>query len=208
MNTISVSAGKANRPSFIPPEPAIIQCNNCGFVTRKGSFVAQNRDPGCPNCKEAFPRPDLASWGESDEWHDQNRRDRRAFERWSHWQHRASLRIVPAPHPRYAAWMALRCYLLDQPFLRRADGDLVAHLAAVAVMGMSLKGGEYYFNEIYLHDDFYGDFLRSEEDGQDIGLGSAVAALQSLLIDPVGSNDGILQSDHTTIQAANWEAMQ
>ena len=203
MTVVTNSAGKSNRPSFIPPEPAIIHCAKCGLVTHKGSFVAWRGDPGCPSCKEAFPRPDLRSMGESDDWHDQNRRDRRAYERWKLWQDRAALKIVPASHPRYAAWMAFRCYLLDQVFLRRADSDLVAHIAALIVLGVRRDPARFlWFGDLLLDEELSSDLYAHAYDDKDHGMAGALVSLSSLLADPVGSRDDILPGDHAVIVGA------
>lgn len=202
MSNVSYSAGKTNRPSFTPEDPAIIHCEKCKFVTRRGAFEARNGDPGCPGCGVAFPRPDLGSWEESDEWHDQNRRDRRAYERWKLWQDRKALKIVPPGHARYAAWMAFRCYLLDQAFLRRSEGDLVAHIAAVIVMGVERRENFWWFGDVLMDEDLARDLYAPAHDDKDHGMAGALLSLSGLLDDPVGSRDDILPGDHAIILGA------
>lgn len=178
-----------------PAEPAPIVCPNCMFVAHVG-------EPHCPSCENKYPPPTFNSMIESDEWCAQNHRDTMALHRWQTWLQRQSLMTVPASHPRYAAWMAFRCYLLAQVFLRRVDGDQVAHIAAVVVLGVERHGGFWLFGDIVLGAGLAGHLYRSDYDGKDHGMAGALLSLYHLLDDPLDSRDDILLGDHAVIKGA------
>lgn len=192
MNNVASNQDYSSRP---PAEPVPLTCPNCMFVAHIG-------ERHCPNCNKPFPRPRFETWLESDEWHDQNRRNERALRRWQTWQERQSLITVPEAHPRYAAWMAFRCYLLAQVFLRRVDADQVAHIAAVVVLHIELREGCWWFGDVLLDEDLSGDLYAPAHDDKDHAMAGALLSISQLLADPVGDRDDILPGDHAIIKGA------
>lgn len=180
MTNVSVSAGKASRPSYTPEQPEITQCDKCKCTIYKGV-------PHCPLCGA---------------WIEHEHRDTVALWRWETWDRRRSLKVVPHTHPRYAAWMAFRCFLLDQVFLRRADADLVAHIAAVITLGVEHREDCWWFGDLLMDDELSGDLYAPEHDNKDHGMAGALLSLSRLLDDPVGSRDDILPGDHAVIVSA------
>lgn len=195
MSNVTVRADKSSRPSFIPPEPAMVQCDKCMCMMHKG-------EPRCPVCHVLPPRPKFRDFGESDAWFQQQHKDTRALQRWKTWARRQNLKTVPPSHPRYAAWMALRCYLLDQCYLRQSESDLVAHIAAVIILGVERRGDHWCFGDLWLGDGLADALYAPENDDKDHGMAGALLSLWALLVDPVGSRDDILPGDHAVIVGA------
>lgn len=193
MFNVNYSADNANRPSYIPIEPEPFKCPRCSFVTLKG-------EPICPGCRKEYPRPEFGSMGESDEWLERRSRDWRALDRWRAYQERKALTVVPPTHPRYPAWMAFRCHLLSAVFARTTDPNIVAHLAAVIVLGVKRDAeGILWFGDELLDEDL-GDLLRdAHHDNADMGLTNALMEIWCLLADPIGSRDDILPGDWAII---------
>lgn len=204
MVTVNTSAGKSNRPSYIPPEPPVIQCGNCKFVAHKGAYEGRDGDPACRHCGVAYPKPELHSFEDSDNWIEQNKRERRAFMQWKHWQDLAALKIVPPSHARYAAWMALRCYLLDQGGgLRRADSNQIAHIAAIIILSVRRDDEScWWFGDLLMDDELGDDLYKPIYEDSDKGMASALMSMATLLNSEIGSRDDILPGDHAVIVEA------
>lgn len=195
MSNIANLAGNASRAGFVPDEPALIQCGKCKHVMHKG-------EPRCPTCGVLPSRPEFRTLEESDAWHEQKGRDTIALYRWRTWDRRQSMKVVPPSHPRYAAWMAFRCYLLSLES-RRSDADLVAHIAAVIVMDVRRDDeGFWWFHDLLLDEDLADDLYAPAHDDKDHGMAGALLSLSALLADPVGSRDDILPGDHEIIVGA------
>lgn len=203
MTNVNNSAGKASRASYTPPEPPAVHCGFCKFVARKGAYKGRDGDPACRHCGTAYPKPELHSVEDSENWITQNKRDRRAYERWKHWQELGALKVVPPSHARYSAWMALRCHLLEQGGgLRRAASNQIAHIAAVIILGVERRENSWWFGELLMDENLSGALYSPEHDDEDHGMADALLTLWTLLVDPVGSRDDILPGDHAVIVGA------
>jgi len=192
---VSVSAEKASQPILIPPEPAPVQCEKCMCVHHRG-------EPRCPFCGARPPRPKFRDFAESDAWIQQECRDILALERWKTWDRRQKLKTVPPSHPRYAAWMALRCYLMDQCYLRQSDSDLVAHVAAVIILGVERREDCWWFGDLLMDEELGDDLYAPAYDDSDKGMASALMSMAALLNSEIGSRDDILPGDHAVIVGA------
>ena len=204
MTNLIASTGKASRASYTPPEPPAVHCVFCKFVAHKGAYEGRDGDPACRHCGTAYPKPELHSFEDSDNWIEQNKRDRRAYERWTHWQDLCALKIVPPSHPRYSAWMALRCYLLDQGGgLRRAASNQIAHIAAIIILGVRRDDERlWWFGDLLMDDELGDDLYKPIYEDSDKGMASALMSMAALLNSEIGSRDDILPGDHAVIVGA------
>lgn len=192
MNTINVSAGKANRGR----EPRTIRCPVCSDCTNFG-------EPRCPKCSHLFmgtlaPKMD----------------DVIALREWETGEKRKELFHVPANHPRWAAWMVMRVHI-GKGF-RFVDEEVIDSICATVVLGTRKVGKSIYFGDTLLSDEAIAEIferrrnLDEVEDPHEIWIpdthGMALTTLRYLLESEINDVSDVPPHDMAIIHGTDWSA--